>query len=218
MANQSLENTSSCKFNFTTIVTNFLTDVAARKIEIYNEFSLQHELGIYLRNELRGTTYKVQFERNISDFGRISNPVKKEMDICIFNDKTKDRLCAIELKFPRKGQYPEEMYKFIQDISFLEQVKQFLDFKESYSFVVVKNDKIDKGHLFYSGNKYDGIYKYFRHEKDKSPEPIIGPDTIKKPTGDRKEIDSVSIVHSYPPINWVNTNNNEYSFYIVDIQ
>lgn len=30
---------------------------------------------------------------------------------------------AIELKFPRNGEYPEQMFKFIEDIKFMEEVK-----------------------------------------------------------------------------------------------
>ena len=45
----------------------FMDMVEIGEIEVYNEFSLQHELGIYLRNRLED--YKVQFERNTKFFG-----------------------------------------------------------------------------------------------------------------------------------------------------
>lgn len=41
-----------------------LNPVTSQNIDLYNEFSLQHELGIFLREAL--TPYKVQFERNVS--------------------------------------------------------------------------------------------------------------------------------------------------------
>ena len=49
----------------------FVEELKKRKIEVYNEFSLQHELGIYLRNAL--PNYKVEFERyvrnnNLADY------------------------------------------------------------------------------------------------------------------------------------------------------
>ena len=56
------------------------------QIEIYNEFSLQHELGIFLREQL--PNYKVQFERNTKDFG-IKGTIKHEIDIVVYNDKEK---------------------------------------------------------------------------------------------------------------------------------
>ena len=74
-------------------------------IEIYNEFSLQHELGIFLRNNL--PEYKVQFERNVSYFFRNADTKKKEMDIVIFKSDMSERY-AIELKYPKNGQNPEQ--------------------------------------------------------------------------------------------------------------
>ena len=138
---------------------------------IYNEFSLQHELGIYLRKKMPG--YKVQFERNATYFG-INDTVKHEIDIAVFKEKDKGKRYAIELKYPKNGQYPEEMYQFIKDIRFMEQVKN-AGFTEAYCITLVDDPK------FYSngkGYKTEGIYQYFR----------VG-DTIKmkivKPTGDR---------------------------------
>jgi len=46
-------------------------------VDIYNEFSLQHELGIFLREEL--SDYKVQFERNTKFFG-IYGTIKHEIE------------------------------------------------------------------------------------------------------------------------------------------
>jgi hypothetical protein len=47
-------------------IEGFAKLVGSGAIEIYNEFSLQHELGLFLRNQLNGC--KVQFERNVSHF------------------------------------------------------------------------------------------------------------------------------------------------------
>ena len=41
-------------------IADFMSLVATKKIEIYNEFSLQHELGVYLRQNLHDL--KVQFD------------------------------------------------------------------------------------------------------------------------------------------------------------
>ncbi len=54
-------------------IEEFLQYANDNKIELYNEVSLQHELGIYLRNKI-GEKYSVQFERNISFFGYDENP------------------------------------------------------------------------------------------------------------------------------------------------
>ena len=104
------------------LFSQFADNVRLGKIEIYNEFSLQHELGIFLRNRL--SRYKIQFERNVSYFGFNKNDyVKREIDISVCNPDKNLLYAAIELKYPRNGQYPEQMYSFCKDISFVEQLK-----------------------------------------------------------------------------------------------
>ena len=206
MANLSNNTTSTAmQINIKSIFNQFLTEVGKSTIEIYNEFSLQHELGIYLRNKLSSTNYKVQFERNISYFGRISNPIKKEMDICVFNvdgkGNPKDRLCAIELKFPRNGQHPEQMYSFVKDIAFMEQVHNQLGFLHTFTLTIVED------RLFFDGKEKTGIYSYFRGSK-----PISG--NINKPTGQNKN-DYVFVLGNYS-INW-KSNTKKYHYYIVAI-
>ena len=144
-------------------------------VEIYNEFNLQHELGIFLRNHLSG--YKVQFERNTKFFD-ITGTTKHEIDIVVYNDKEK---YATELKHPVNGQYPEQMYSFVKDILFMEQLKD-KGFDATYS-LTMGNDK-----NFYSGKKTDGIYTYFR-----GGDVLQG--TINKPTGKKEE--SISLKRSY---------------------
>ena len=65
------------------IIKNFLKEELPQKLEmlnnkdpdIYNEFSLQHELGIYLREQL-GEKYKVQFhEERISQVRDIQRSI-----------------------------------------------------------------------------------------------------------------------------------------------
>lgn len=73
------------------ILNDFCRKIGNGEIEVYNEFSLQHELGIFLRESLNG--YKVQFERNVSFFGINSKEtVKKEIDISIFDERMKKNM------------------------------------------------------------------------------------------------------------------------------
>ncbi len=133
-------------------IQSFIEYIKNQKIEIYNEFSLQHELGFFLRKSLENKF--LQFERNISYFNAIKKDfIKREIDISIFND---NRSCleAIELKFPRNGQYPEQMFSFCKDIMFLEQLLE-AGFQKA-SLLIFADDK-----NFYHGNS-DGIYSYFR--------------------------------------------------------
>jgi len=151
-------------------IRNFIDTIKAEETEIYNEFSLQHELGVFLRSRL--PDMRVQFERNVSFFFSSGEFVKKEIDISIYSADKSRLQSAIELKFPRNGQYPEQMFSFCKDIRFLEQLKRS-GFERTF-FVVFADDP-----LFYSGNGA-GIYGFFRNQA-----PLEG--SIVKPTGRKDE-------------------------------
>lgn len=161
------------------LVGGFMNSVASGTAEIYNEFSLQHELGIFLRSKLPG--YKVQFERNIKDFGATkSGFTKREIDIVVFSTDGQERKYAIELKYPRSGQHPEQMFSFCKDIAFAEELRT-VGFVRTALLIVVDD------HLFYAGAS-EGIYGFFRAGR-----PITG--RIDKPTGSKD--DHVVIQGSY---------------------
>lgn len=178
--------------NLENFITEFMSLVAAGQVEVYNEFSLQHELGIFLRARLTG--YKVQFERNTKFFG-IQGTTKHEIDIVIYNEKEK---YAIELKYPLNGQYPEQMFSFVKDIKFMEELK-VAGFDSTYCLTLVQ----DKN--FYSGQKQDGIYAFFR-----GSESVNG--VICKPTGKKDE--QIILNGSYN-INWQVCENMKY--YVINI-
>ena len=101
------------------LIEKFFEKIRNGGIEVYNEFSFQHELGIFLRAQM--PEKKVQFERNVSYFKLDkADFVKKEIDIVIFSAESLE--CVIELKYPRNGQVPETMFSFCKDIAFLEQL------------------------------------------------------------------------------------------------
>jgi len=161
----------SCPMEIDRHITRFVEAVGSGAVEIYNEFSLQHELGVYLRDTL--DQCKIQFERNVSHFHLAKSDFeKKEIDIAITSTPTGDPLSAIELKYPRNGQVPESMFSFCKDIAFLEQLVTS-GFRSAY-FLAVADDP-----LFYSGSDA-GIYGLFR-----SCKPITG--SIRKPTGAKKK-------------------------------
>ena len=119
-------------------ITRFVEAVGSGAVEIYNEFSLQHELGVYLRSNLEQC--RVQFERNVSHFHLAKSGFeKKEIDIAITYTPSGDPLSAIELKYPRNGQVPESMFSFCKDIAFLEQLVSS-GFKSAY-FLAVADDR-----------------------------------------------------------------------------
>jgi len=173
---------------------NFFKKLDEENIEIYNEFSFQHELGIYLRSFFYNN-FKVQFERNISFFDiEKENMEKKEMDICVF-DNDKEKKCCIELKFPRNGQIPEQMYSFCKDIKFLEQLVE-KGFSRGYFLAIIE----EKSYFEIKSRSKNEIYKIFRENK-------IIEGTIKKPTGNSKK--KLNIKGRYP-IKWVKMKKGRY--------
>ena len=162
------------------LIRRFFRLVATGTVEIYNEFSLQHEVGVFLRSAV-SPEYKVQFERPVDYFSLRPAPfVKTEIDISVFRPKTAERY-AIEFKFPRNGQYPEQMFKAAQDVAFLEQLVS-AGFTGG-AFVMAADDP-----LFYGGRDQSGIYAFFRAGRA-----LHG--VITKPTGRKDE--SVTVQRSY---------------------
>jgi hypothetical protein len=109
---------------------------------------------------------------------------KREIDISIFSPDMNELEAVIELKYPRNGQVPEQMFSFCKDISFLEQLTE-RKFRRGY-FLALADDP-----LFYSGS-CEKIYSYFRGGKA-----LTG--TIQKPTGAK---DKQVIVRGEYNIEW----------------
>ena len=140
---------------------------------IYNEFSLQHELGIHLRNKLKEQGYKIQFERNIDDVNKqyfktdfSKTLMKKEMDIYIRHGYDH---YAIELKFPHQGALEAHMYHFIEDIIFMKQAKN-MGFKETFILTLVD----DPGYYKQYDTDCKEVYEIFRQ-----PSILINDENIK---------------------------------------
>lgn len=177
------------------------------QIEIYNEFSFQHELGIFLRCILKN--YKIQFERNIKK-DNVLNPeaketIKKEMDILIFNQDFSEKY-AIELKFPNNGMVPETMLHFVKDIKFMEEVKA-LGFTATACVSLVDDSNF---YTFSKNSKIDGIYQFFRGEAK------LLEKSIEKPTGDSKY--TINLSGAYQ-IKWIvaDKRNPLRKYYVVQI-
>lgn len=146
---------------------------------IYNEFSLQFELGIFFRDN----GFNVFFERNVNTFDNLHVPdgekwTKHEIDLVL---EKENRYHAIELKFPRNGEHPEQMFHFLKDIRFMEQVKDWAGFYGCYAMTVTLDP------LFHRAPQRkqpantiqeSPIYSYFRNGKT-----VEAGEVIEKPTG-----------------------------------
>jgi hypothetical protein len=180
------------------LIEDFFLYTQLNQIEIYNEFSLQHELGIFLREKLQG--YQVQFERNVSYFTPDNKTIKKEIDITIFNEDKSDKY-AIELKHPLNGQHPEQIYSFVKDIKFMEELKD-RGFNKTATVTLVSDRP------FYEGRNNEGIYKYFREEYA-----VYG--QIFKPTGTLKDKDSITLKGNYV-FSWRPVYSNS-RYYVIEV-
>lgn len=179
-------------------IKNFIEKLKDDTTCIYNEFSLQHELGIFLKNKF--PEYKVEFERNITHFyEKAKETIKHEIDIVVFKPDSSEKY-AIELKYPRNGQYPEQMYAFIKDIAFMEECKK-MGFNENYTLTIVDDRN------FYFGNYTNtNIYRFFRGGIN-----LAG--IIKKPTG--KKYSKIKLSGNYSIV-WKDIKDNK-KYYTVKI-
>jgi hypothetical protein len=150
-------------------VHEFFNRLNDSNVEMYNEFTLQHESGCYLRTVIPPGICRAQFERPTDFVGiRSDQLLKEEIDIAIFGPDQADKT-AIELKFPRNGQYPEPMFSACKDVAFLE---QFDERGFDCGIFVMAAD----ARLFCRGFDTGGVCSYFRSGK-----PICR--LIRKPTG-----------------------------------
>ena len=139
----------------------------------YNEAPLKFELGMFLQMSLY-CGYKVQVERDISLFGINGN--SKKVDIVIFTPARPssngyyDECYALEVKLPRKdnGGIPEQMFKVIEDIARMEEIKDVLSRSGKCGIVRTYVLTLTDEPSFYNknnsgkGNKAAEIASYFR--------------------------------------------------------
>ena len=172
----------------------FLDKFKEKEFKLYNEFSLQFELAMFLRHHKEK---KIQLERNVGHYGLGKDFIKKEIDIVEYVGADDDikNITAIELKFPINGQVPEQMFSFIKDIKFLEQLNK--ESKKTNYFLAITNDS-----KFWNKKlKTSGIYGYFRGKNFLGAKELKKEEKgIEKPTGESKY--SIEIEGNYGNIEW----------------
>ena len=183
--------------------------------DIYNEFSLQHELGIFLRKKFEKEGFKIQFEKNIEYFGG-NGFVKSEMDIVVFNGiDQKSEKYAIELKFPTNGAVPKRMYQFVEDIKFMEEVKSKTKFNKTFCLTLVSD--LAEGDGFWKEKiKNDEIYQYFRGD---TPNPIQGTieNPIKVKDGKKSKVPPFFKISNKYQIKWKQIKDTSFHYYLLEI-
>lgn len=156
------------------------------KYNIYNEISLQHELGKFLEKEL-GEDYKVFYEKSMYNHNEKTEEwVKKEADLVIIRKDQKEKY-AIELKFSKgeNARTPETLFDYIKDIRFMEVVKAKKGYTNVYNFMIANSQKYYKYELNNEKDKKYDIYKMFRI-KPKDGEQKRKFNILQKPEGMEK--------------------------------
>jgi hypothetical protein len=137
-----------------------------------NEANLQHRLALYLAKCLPAG-FQLILECPTKDIlPNAPRLVKKEIDLVI-RSANGDEIFVVELKCPRQGQYPEQMFKICQDLQFLEELVE-----HGCDGGVFAAHVIDP--LYYSSGSKAGIYAHFRGDL-----PLTS--KVLKPTGARNE-------------------------------
>lgn len=111
------------------------------------------------------------------------------------------KIACLELKYPKNGQYPEQMYSFCKDIKFLEQLKE-IGFSKCIFLAIVDDKK-----FYAEEGKIDGIYKYFRSNK-------LLNGRIIKPTGYKNSF--LDLLGEYKII-WKPISNTDYFYFLLEI-
>jgi len=172
-------------------------EVLVKRIEFddyYIEATFQFKLLMKLAEIFEED--KIFPERNIEKY-MLKGLTKKEIDIVI---EEKENM-AIELKMPMNGQTPAEMYEFVGDIRFLEELKNCKIFSTCF-FIAVTNDK-----KYWTGRELKDIYSFFRNNK-------VLQGHIKKPTGNNKH-PYFDLTGKYN-LEWKHLNNN-FKYLILEI-
>jgi hypothetical protein len=187
-------------------IKKFFNNIQDTPIELYSEFGLQHELAIFLRTNYPDLNVRLEYPTP-----RIFNPlpqfIKKEIDIYVTT--LAGERYVIELKMPKDDcGTPNEMYRAIQDVKFLEQLKQN-NIDGCYAILVTQRQ------AFWQASQANaGIYQFFN--------------------GHQVNIQSVDVghlpnfLHKKGPIalnknyhgNWnkyTDKNNKNWKYYVLDI-
>jgi hypothetical protein len=171
---------------------------------LYNEAGLQHELGFYLRSHLP-SDYKVQLERNIVGIlGYKKGFHKTELDLFITNG---DKKINIELKLPVNQQVPRRMEYAVNDVRFLEELKDH-GFDECY-FLFVSHVR-----SFWNSRREQKIYEYFNDGIIKTLTPKDVPEFIKS---SKHAFDPLKKEHPFEWRDLVKQNNKQWRYFMISV-
>jgi|SRR5665213_1501278 len=148
---------------------------------IYNERSLQLELGYYFRSHAA----QVEFERPyiVTPLKGSTCHQKTNLDLLV---RQNGRTTAIELKVPLNGRHPETLYDFCNDVAFVEGIVRS-GFADEGICVLMTNDRA----FWNDSGRGSDIHHIFRRKGSL----LTG--AVKKPTGAANT--TVVVSGSYSP-------------------
>ncbi|MBW7941455.1 MAG: hypothetical protein H3C64_03425 [Candidatus Kuenenia stuttgartiensis] len=124
---------------------------------MYNEAGMQHELALYLRQQI-GDKYIIRLEYPIGSAGISERLAKKEMDIYLQHRTTGKKYC-IELKHTQGRSVPNRMFQAFTDVLFLEQLKEH-GFDKGFLLFFTNGSR-----FWQEGQKARTLYQYFRGDR-----------------------------------------------------
>lgn len=185
---------------------HFFTVIQQTPIELYSEFGLQHELAIFLRSNYPDLTVRLEYPTP-----RIFNPlpqfVKKEIDIYVTT--LNGQKFVIELKMPKVNcGTPNEMYRAIQDVKFLEQLRQN-NIDGCYAILFTERQA-----FWQAPQANAGIYQFFNGNQVNIQSVDVGhlPNFLQ-----RKGPIGLNNVYQGIWINYTDINNTNWKYYVLDI-
>lgn len=182
--------------NLQLYLNSFFAYIEENNIKANDENSLKYELGIFLENNL--PDYRVDLSKNVARYiGKHDDIVKHRVDIALISKTTKKRY-AIQVSYPTKAVMADEMFKMVQNINYVEQLKVY-GFGMAYLLGISEKTK-------YCVGEYSGVSKYFRNNRTMHGK-------IYKTKKHLKD-DKFYKVKGHYTIKWMENNNNTY-FYVV---
>lgn len=188
-------------------INSFFKTIQQKQIELYSEFGLQHELAFFLRSKCTDLIVRLEYPTS-----RIFNPlpylIKKEIDIYITTQE--GRRYVIELKMPKDDcGVPNEMYRAIQDVKFLEQLIEN-DLDGCYAILLTKCQ------AFWQAPRANaGIYQLFNGQEIniQTIEEADLPNFLKNRGG-------IQLKNQYQGIwrNYVDVDNTNWKYYVLEIK
>ena len=184
----------------------FFETIQETPIELYSEFGLQHELAIFLRSNFPNLRVRLEYPTP-----RIFNPlphfIKKEIDIYVTTED--GHRYVIELKMPKDDcGTPNEMYRAIQDVKFLEQLRQN-NIDGCYAILFTERQA-----FWQAPQANAGIYQLFNGQQVN----IQSIDSTHLPNFLQKK-GAIQLVNEYQGIwnNYVDVHHVNWKYYILDI-